>query len=55
MGAQPLQIVSVQVEAPQARQAGKSALLKVRDAVVPQVKHVEAGEVPEVCAVDPLY
>lgn len=54
MGAEPLQIVPIQVEAPQARQAGKSPLLEVRDAVVSQVKQVKAGEIPEVRAVDPL-
>lgn len=54
MGAKPLQVVPVQVEAPQARQAGEGPLLEVGDAVVPQVKQIEAGEVPEVRAVDPL-
>lgn len=54
MGAEPLQVVAIQVEAPQARQAGEGPLLEVGDAVVPQVKQVETGEIPEVCAVDPL-
>lgn len=54
VGAEPLQVVPVQVEAPQAHQAGEGPLLEVGDAVVPQVKQIEAGEVPEVRAVDPL-
>lgn len=54
MGAYPLQVVPVQVEAPQARQTGEGPLLEVGDAVVPQVKQVKAGEIPEVCAVNPL-
>lgn len=54
MGAEPLQIVPIKVEAPQACQAGEGPLLEVGDAIVPQVKQVKAGEIPEVGAVDPL-
>ncbi len=54
MGAEPLQIVPVQVEVPQACKGGEGPLLEVGDAVVPQVKQVKAGEIPEVRAVDPL-
>lgn len=54
MGAQPLQVVPIKVQAPQACQAGEGALLKVGNAVVPQVKQVKAGEIPEVRTVDPL-
>lgn len=38
MRAEPLQVVSIQVEAPQACQGGEGPLLEVRDAIVPQVK-----------------
>lgn len=54
MWAQFLQIVPIQEEAPQARQAGEGPLLEVGDAIVPQVKQVKAGEIPKVCTVDPL-
>lgn len=54
MGAEPLQIVPIQVEAPQAGQAGEGPLLEVGDAIVPQVKQVQAGEIPEVSAIDSL-
>lgn len=54
MRAEPLQVVPVQVEAPQAAQAGEGAFLQVRDPVIPQVEQIQAGEVPEVRAVDPL-
>lgn len=52
--ADSLQVVSVQVKGPQGYQAGKGPLLEVRDAVISQVKQVQAGEVPEVGAIDPL-
>lgn len=54
MRAEPLQVVPVQVKTPQGCQAGEGPLLEVGDAVVPKVKQVKAGEIPEVCAIDPL-
>lgn len=54
VGAEFLQVVAVQIQAPEAGQAGEGPLLEVRDAVAAQVKQVQAGEIPKVCAVDPL-
>ena len=54
VGAESLQVVAVQIQAPEAGQAGEGPLLQVRDAVVAQVKQVQAGEIPKVCPVDPL-
>lgn len=54
MGAETFQVVPVQIKTPQAGQAGESPLLKVGDSIVSQVEQVKAGEIPEVCAVDPL-
>lgn len=54
MGADPLQVVPSKIQAPQAHQAGEGAFLNVGNAVVPQVQQVKAGEIPEVCTVDPL-
>lgn len=50
MGAQPVQLVLIQVEGPQVHEAGEGSLLDETDAVVPKVNQVEAGEVPEVGA-----